>query len=91
MDRQSIYQQVLAEVARKHGLSVADLISRLETEAALSGPGGRDVCQDAVWDWVGRSNPWMQTGEAGKAGPTWDGQRGTGWVNSTPLEDWRRR
>jgi hypothetical protein len=89
----SMYQKVLQDVARKHGLSVGDLISRLETEQAFRGPNGRDVMEDVIRDNVGRNNPMFQSSPVVEKPrpPEWDGHRGTGWINSIPLEDWRRR
>jgi hypothetical protein len=89
----SMYQKALQDVARKHGLSVGDLISRLEAEAAFRGPNGRDVMEDVIRDNVGRTNPFFQTGEAGKPSPEWkpELENRTGWREATPLSDWRRR
>jgi hypothetical protein len=83
MDR-SMVEKVYEDTARRLGISVWDLRQRLEAEAVMRGPRGRNVMAD-VWQ-DQRQNPLYSSGPSKSAAQSWEPQpRGTGWQAPTPL------
>jgi hypothetical protein len=77
-------EKAIADVAKAHGMSVADLKLRLEMEQAMKGPGGRDVMVDVLWDNVGRGTAFgPRPGQSRSVEQAV--VRGTAWYEPAPL------
>jgi hypothetical protein len=77
-------EHALAAEAKRLGISVTQLMM----QKAVTTADGRDVVQQIVWDNIGRNNPSLHTGKAGKAGPTYEPQleNRTGWRTAPALQ-----
>jgi hypothetical protein len=77
-------EHALDAEAKRLGISVTQLMMR----KAVTTADGRDVVQQIVWDNIGRNNPFLQTGKAGKAGPPYEPQseNRTGWRTAPALQ-----